>query len=221
MRVLATSREALRIAGEAAHRLAPLTVPGPGDDIAGAEAVALFADRARAADAGFALTGESRDDVARLVGRLDGMPLAIELAAARAEALGVSQLLDMLDGRLALLASGDRLAANRRHRSLTATAQWSYQLLTEHERRVFRRVSVFPGAFTLEAAEAVAGQETAHSEIAPLFNLPKAPRPGSLFRAAHWPWLPPGPGQIAGGTAHAADLPGSPVWPGSGQEPCP
>src|SRR5689334_1604927 len=75
VRVVATSRERLRIAGEAAYRLAPLPVPGPGDDMAGAEAVTLFADRARAADARFALTGQYRADVGRLVARLDGMPL--------------------------------------------------------------------------------------------------------------------------------------------------
>ena len=88
--------------------------------------------------------------------RLDGMPLAIELAAARVEALGVAQLLDRLDDRFALLAAGDRLAAARQQ-SLAATVEWSYQLLDERERRVFRAVSVFPGPFTLEAAEAVAG----------------------------------------------------------------
>jgi transcriptional regulator with XRE-family HTH domain len=151
VRVLATSREPLRIAGEAAYRLAPLPVPGPGDaDVEGAEAVALFADRARAADVRFALTGENRSEVARLVGRLDGMPLAIELAAARVEALGVSQLLDWMDDRLALPEGGDRRAAGR-HRSLAAAAEWSYQLLTEDERRVFRQLSVFPAPFTLEA----------------------------------------------------------------------
>src|SRR6516165_10929627 len=84
------------------------------------------------------------------------MPLAIELAAARVEALGVGQLLDRLDDRFALLAGADRLAAPRQ-RSLAATVQWSYQLLDETERRVFRAVSVFPGPFTLEGAEAVAG----------------------------------------------------------------
>ena len=142
------------------YRLAPLTVPSPdvACDDSGAEAVTLFADRARAADAGFALTDQNRRDVARLVGRLDGMPLAIELAAARAEALGVSQLLRLLDGRLGLLAGGDRRAAGR-HRSLAATAEWSYQLLAEDERRVFRHLSVFPAPFTLEAAEAVTGRE--------------------------------------------------------------
>ena len=94
--------------------------------------------------------------VARLVQRLDGMPLAIELAAARVEALGVAQLLDRLDERFDLLVGADRLAAAR-HRSLAATVEWSYQLLSEQEQRVFRQVSVFPAPFTLEGAEAVAG----------------------------------------------------------------
>ena len=158
MRVLATSREPLAVAGEARYRLAPLTLPAPGDTADGerSEAVALFADRARQADAHFELDGETGPMVARLVARLDGMPLAIELAAARVEALGVAQLLDRLDDRFALLVAGDRLAAGRQ-RSLAATVEWSYQLLHEHERRVFRQVSVFPGPFTLEAAEAVAG----------------------------------------------------------------
>jgi predicted ATPase len=132
VRVLATSREPLAVAGEARYRLGPLTLPGPDDavDAGGCEAVALFADRACRADAGFALDGKSGPAVARL----DGMPLAIELAAARAEALGVAQLLDRLADRFALLTGGDRLAAGRQ-RSLAATAQWSYQLLDEPERR--------------------------------------------------------------------------------------
>ena len=157
VRVLATSREPLRVAGEAGYRLGPLALPGPDDaDAAGCEAVALFAERARQADAHFALTGETTAAVARLVRRLDGMPLAIELAAARVEALGVAGLLDRIDDRFALLAGGDRLAPARQ-RSLAATVEWSYQLLEEHERRVFRAVSVFPAGFTLEGAEAVAG----------------------------------------------------------------
>ena len=108
VRVLATSREPLRVAGEAGYRLAPLALPDPADlaEAARAEAVALFTDRARSADARFALTGETTPMVARLVARLDGMPLAIELAAARVEALGVAQLLDRLDDRFALLAGG-------------------------------------------------------------------------------------------------------------------
>ena len=158
MRVLATSREPLAVAGEARYRLGPLTLPAPGDPVDGgrSEAVALFADRARRADARFALDGQAGPVVARLVARLDGMPLAIELAAARVEALGVAQLLDRIEDRFALLTGGDRLAAGRQ-RSLAATVEWSYQLLEEHERRVFRAVSVFPAGFTLEGAEAVAG----------------------------------------------------------------
>ena len=158
LQILATSREPLGVAGEARYRLGPLTVPGPDERAEGAEAVALFADRARRADARFAVDEQAGPEVARLVARLDGMPLAIELAAARVEALGVAQLLDRLDDRFALLAGGDRLAAGR-HRSLAATVEWSYQLLAGAEQRVFRDVSVFPGPFTLEAAEAVAGQE--------------------------------------------------------------
>jgi len=158
VRVLAISREPLAVAGEARYRLGPLTLPAPGDTADGgrSEAVALFADRARRADARFALDGQAGRAVARLVARLDGMPLAIELAAARVEALGVAQLLDRIEDRFALLTGGDRLAAGR-HRSLAATVEWSCRLLDEHERRVFRQVSVFPAGFTLEGAEAVAG----------------------------------------------------------------
>ena len=158
LRVLATSREPLRVAGEARYRLPPLALPGPGDAADfGCEAVALFADRARQADAHFALDREAGPMVARLVRRLDGMPLAIELAAARVEALGVTQLLDRIDDRFGLLVGGDRLAPSRQQ-SLAATVEWSYRLLDEPERRVFRLVSLFPGPFTLDAAEAVAGK---------------------------------------------------------------
>ncbi|MFY9930273.1 MAG: LuxR C-terminal-related transcriptional regulator [Streptosporangiaceae bacterium] len=159
LRVLVTSREPLRVGGEARYRLASLALPDLDDlaEAARAEAVALFAARARDADAHFTLDGQSAPAVARLVTRLDGMPLAIELAAAQVEVLGLTGLLGRLDERLALLAGGDRLAPSRQ-RSLAATVAWSYQLLDEAERRVFRAVSVFPTAFTLEGAEAVAGE---------------------------------------------------------------
>jgi predicted ATPase/class 3 adenylate cyclase/DNA-binding CsgD family transcriptional regulator len=160
LRILATSREPLRVAGEARYRLAPLALPDLDDlaKLAKAEAVALFADRARQADTRFTLDERTGPAVARLVRRLDGMPLAIELAAARVEALGVTQLLDRLDDRFDLLTAGNRAAPDR-HQSLAATVDWSYQLLDERERQVFRAVSVFPAAFTLEAAEAVAGAD--------------------------------------------------------------
>ena len=159
VRILATSREPLGVAGEARYRLPPMALPAPDDPgaIPNSDAVALFADRARSADRRFTLSDDCAPTVARLVTKLDGMPLAIELAAARVEALGLAQLLDRLDDRFALLARADRGPAPARHRSLAATADWSYQLLSEPDRRAFRRVAVFPSPFTLEAAEAVAG----------------------------------------------------------------
>jgi predicted ATPase len=162
VRILATSRERLRVAGEACYRLGPLTLPGPDAAANGGEgeAAALFVDRARRADAHFTLAEGDGPVVARLVARLDGMPLAIELAAARVEALGVAGLAGRIEDRFALLVAGDRRAAGRQ-RSLAATVEWSYRLLDEAERRVFRQVSVFAGPFTLGAAEAVAGKGTA------------------------------------------------------------
>jgi predicted ATPase/DNA-binding CsgD family transcriptional regulator len=160
VRMLATSRERIGMAGETQYRLAPLSLPDPAEPGAVIEfpAAALFVERARQADPRFTVDAESASLVARVVTRLDGMPLAIELAAARVEALGLAGLADRIDDALRLLTGKDLLAADR-HRSLAAVAEWSYQLLTEPERRVFRRLSVFPGPFTLEAAEAVAGRE--------------------------------------------------------------
>ncbi len=187
MRILATSREPVGIAGEARFRLGSLGLSTPGDG-AGAtvsEAAVLFADRARRVDPHFALSEESGPVVERLVQRLDGMPLAIELAAARVEVLGVAQLLGRLDDRFGLLVGTDRLAAARQ-RSLAATAQWSYELLTEPARQVFRRLSVFPGPFTLEAAEAVAGAGAAN-EVLRLVecSLVVPPSPGADGRARY------------------------------------
>src|ERR1017187_2936004 len=152
VRMLAISREPAGVAGEARYRLQPLAVmePGaPGKAAAPGEAgrpaaLALFADRARQADPRFVLDGEAGPVAARLVARLDGMPLAIELAAARVEALGLAQLLDRLEDSFGLLPSADRAAAPR-HRSLAATVEWSYRLLDEQERKVFRRLAGLPG----------------------------------------------------------------------------
>jgi len=156
VRILATSRKPLRIAGEARYRLGSLSLPPSGDPAAAAEceAVTLFADRARRADPDFTLDADTAATVARLVTRLDGLPLAIELAAARVDALGVAQLLDRFSDRFSLLTDADRLAEERQ-RSLAATIRWSYQLLDATEQRVLRALSAFPGPFTLDGAEAI------------------------------------------------------------------
>jgi predicted ATPase/class 3 adenylate cyclase/DNA-binding CsgD family transcriptional regulator len=161
--ILATSREPLGLADEARYRLPPLTLPGA-DTPQAAEAVRLFLERARQVDPDFAVEGDESVLLAGLVRRLDGLPLAIELAAARVEALGLAQLAGRLEDRSGLLVSGNRAAAARQ-RSLEATVEWSCQLLTEAERQVFRRLAIFPGPFTLDAAEAVAGPEAGHAVL--------------------------------------------------------
>jgi non-specific serine/threonine protein kinase len=160
VRVLATSREQLGLGGEVWYRLSPLELPASDEPeaVSKSAAAALFAERAGRGGPGFTLSPESAPLVARVVSRLDGMPLAIELAAARVEALGMAGLADRIDDALRLLAGKDLMAAAR-HRSLAAVADWSYQLLAAPEQRAFRRLAVFPGPFTLEAAEAVAGPE--------------------------------------------------------------
>jgi predicted ATPase/DNA-binding CsgD family transcriptional regulator len=176
--VLATSREPIRVAGEARYRLRPLPVPDGPDRAGPAEsaAVALFADRARQADPEFVLDAQTTPAVARLVARLDGMPLAIELAAARVESLGLSQLLERLEASFGLLAEP---GAVPRHQSLAATTQWSYDLLAEADQQVFRRLAIFPGGFTLEGAEAVAGPAAAAVVLHLVdCSLVSPPRPG-------------------------------------------
>jgi predicted ATPase/DNA-binding CsgD family transcriptional regulator len=157
VRLLATSREPLRIAGEVRFRLQPFAVPSPsGAAASDNDAVNLFTSRARQADPHFCLDDRTGPLAAQVVTRLDGVPLAIELAAARLEVLGLDQMAGRQDHSLQLLTSSDRAAAPR-HQSLAATVEWSYRLLSDTEQQVFRRLAVFPGPFTLQAAVAVAG----------------------------------------------------------------
>ena len=151
--LLATSREPLDVSGENACPVAPLPVPGPadGDAVAGT-AVELFLQRAAAAVPGFTVTGDDLPDVIRLCRRLDGIPLAIELAAVRLRALPLDELAGRLDQRLALLTSGQR---GGRHRTLRDTIGWSHDLCTPAERTMWARLSVFAGPFTMSAAEEV------------------------------------------------------------------
>jgi predicted ATPase/DNA-binding SARP family transcriptional activator len=161
LRVLATSREALGVAGEANWLVPSLTVPDAGhlpaaQSPAQYEAVRLFVDRARSRLPAFVLTPENAPAVVKVCRRLDGIPLAIELATARMTALTVEQIAGRLEDSLGLLTTGSRTAAPRQ-RTLKATLAWSYELLSEPERKLFGRLSVFAGGWTLEAAEAVGG----------------------------------------------------------------
>ncbi|GAA0925045.1 BTAD domain-containing putative transcriptional regulator [Nonomuraea longicatena] len=157
IRVLATSREPLGHAGEVVWTVPPLDVPDPDADpaeIARAGAVRLFVARASAAAPGFRLDAGNAADVATLCRRLDGVPLALELAATRVRALGVRDVLCRLDDRFRLLASGHR-GAPPRQQTLQAVIDWSWDLLTPRERVLLSRLAIFGEGFTLEAAEAV------------------------------------------------------------------
>jgi non-specific serine/threonine protein kinase len=158
LKILTTSREAFRLYGEVSWLVPSLSVPEQGarssEDLARNEAVRLFAERARAVSPSFALADENTPAVARVCERLDGMPLAIELAAASIRVLSPHQLLRRLDDRFLLLTGGGRTAAPQ-HRTLRATMDWSYDLLSEEEQALFQRLAVFVGGFTLEATEEV------------------------------------------------------------------
>jgi predicted ATPase/class 3 adenylate cyclase len=155
--ILATSREGLGVEGEQLVPVPPLATPGAEADltaIAEAEAVQLFAERAAAVKPGFAVTAQNAAAVAAVVRRLDGIALAIELAAARMPAMTVAELARRLDRNFAVLAAAPRGAAAH-HQTLQATIDWSFQLLTGPEQALLARLSVFAGGVTLEAAEAV------------------------------------------------------------------
>jgi predicted ATPase len=163
VRVLATSRESLNIAGEHIFRLPSLEVPPPGEALTAQSvrrygAVTLFADRALASDGRFSLTDDNARYVAEICRRLDGIPLAIELAAARIKVLSPQQLAQRLDERFRVLTGGDRSALPR-HQTMRALIDWSYDLLSDPERSLFRRLAIFAGGFNLEGAGAVCGED--------------------------------------------------------------
>ena len=156
--ILVTSREVLRIDGETVYRVPALDVPALGqeapDRVLGYSAVELFIARTNALDAGFSPRAEDLTSVAAICRRLDGIPLAIEFAAASAATLGIASVAIGLRDRFALLTGGRRTALARQ-RTLRATLDWSHELLPEAEQRLFRRLAVFHGGFTLDAAVAV------------------------------------------------------------------
>jgi len=156
--IVATSREPLRVAGEQVYSLQPLSLPQPdssGDAPERSEAMQLLVDRLRQQLPDFEVTAERAPVIAELCIHLDGIPLALELAAARARSLSIEQINARIGNRFRLLTGGAR-AALPRQQTLRATLDWSYDLLGEEERVVLRRVAVFPGSFTVEAACAVA-----------------------------------------------------------------
>ena len=170
--MLVTSREALGIAGESLVPLAPLDVPAAGSTAAQAGAhpsVALFAARAAAVLPGFTVDASTVDEVVELVRRLDGLPLALELAAARLRSVPLREVVRRLDDRFRLLTGGSRTALPR-HRTLRAVVAWSWDLLTDDERLLADRASVFPGGLTAASAAAVVGGEDAGDLLAALVD---------------------------------------------------
>jgi predicted ATPase/DNA-binding CsgD family transcriptional regulator len=169
LRILATSREAMGIVGETRLTVPPLSLPDPRrlpavGDLVHYEAADLFVERAKAVKPGFALTERNAMSVVQICYRLDGIPLAIELAAARVKVLSVGQIAARLDDRFALLTDGGRTALARQ-RTLEAAMDWSHELLPGRERKLLRRLSVFAGGFTLEAAEAVCSGLPSDEEV--------------------------------------------------------
>ena len=163
VQILATSRAPLRVRGEQVLHVPPLVLPDPAgssdlEDLARTEAIAFFVERAHAADPAFVLSNQNAEAIAEICRRLDGLPLAIELAAARSKVLPPSALLARLQQRLPLLTGGHRDAPARQQTMRDAIA-WSYDLLPPNDQALFRMLSVFVGGFDLETAEAVAGQE--------------------------------------------------------------
>ncbi|WP_228044341.1 LuxR C-terminal-related transcriptional regulator [Streptomyces ferrugineus] len=222
VRILATSRHRLGLTEEHLLDVRPLPVPDPDGDLSSPEgypALALFADRAAAVVPGFRLTAANRAAVARLCRRLDGLPLAIELAAVRMRVLDVDRLLDRLDDRYRLLTGGSP-AALPRHQTLRAAVDWSHELCTEREQLVWARLSVLAGSFDLETAEAVASaRPTSEATASPSSSLTGPDGASSVdaggfhlarpaFEAVAWPSPsltgPEGASSVDGGGFHLA-----------------
>lgn len=175
VRILASSREPLGISGETIFRVPPLTVPDahttlPLKQLVRFEAVQLFVARAQAMQPEFEVTEANAATLVQICRQLDGLPLAIELAAARVRMVTVAQIAARLDDRFALLTAGSRTALPR-HQTLQALIDWSYELLAEDERALLRRLAVFVGGWTLEAAEVVCAGEAVGEVLAPLTQL--------------------------------------------------
>ncbi len=150
--ILATSRERLRVAGETAWPIPPMSLPKESGGLEGSDAAQLLIERVRALDPGYALSADASLAVAQICRRLEGLPLAIELAASRLVLVPPAQVMHMLDDALALLSGGEGLP---RHRTLGAALDWSYDLLAEEDRSTLRRLSVFASPFSLSTAAAV------------------------------------------------------------------
>jgi predicted ATPase/DNA-binding CsgD family transcriptional regulator len=158
LRILATSREPLDVMGEQALLISPLEVPRPDEPAAGSDSVTLFVDRAEAIMPGFTVTAANQRPVAEVCRGLDGIPLALELAAVRLRTMSIEQIAARLDDRFRLLGTA-RTSLNR-HQTLSAAVGWSHDLCTPTEQRLWARLSVFPGDFDLEAAEHVCAGDT-------------------------------------------------------------
>ncbi len=186
LRIFITSRERVGVTGEQLRSVSGLAVPAPGiaDPVAleDIDAVRLFVDRATGVDPGFRLTGATVEAVAQICRCLDGLPLAIELAAANLNTLGVDEVADRLDDRFRLLTRGGRTALAR-HQTLRAAVDWSYDMLSAEQRRLFNRIAVFVGGCTLAAIEAVCGDDTGDDTLSLLSHLVDASLVGAQTEA--------------------------------------
>jgi hypothetical protein len=228
--VLATSRERLAAGGEQVLVVPPLEVPAAGAEAVGGPAVRLFLDRAGAADPGVAAGGRLLVRVGDICRALDGLPLAIELAAARIGTLTVDDLADRLDARFDLLRSGRR-GGDTRHQTLRAVVDWSFELLGADEQRLFLRLSVFAAGFDIAAAEMVAAGEDLPTGrvadlVARLAERSMLTRPGASGVGRYGCWRPcaptPPPGSPPGRpTASGAGTPASwSTWPNGPRPGC-